>query len=313
MSNGSETPATHGWTRHRLNSGLILRWTRSGVGRFPRRLSYAIGHVGTWIAWRMMPRMRMAVADNLRPIVPDESQRQLERRALQTIRAYACDVIDFIRALGATAAENAGAFDVTEDGGRLFHDLLAQGRGIILVTGHYGNWEIGGIVMRQQFGLPLTVVAMPEVSEEVNRIRHEIREKLGVETIEVRQSLDTPLRITRRLRENGIVAMLMDRHTHRDRVDVSFLGRPAAFLRTPALMAYLTGAPLVPCFIERIGAGRFSVRPGVPIVVTRDGPRDEAIQRAAQQFADQLGARISAHPQFWYQFYGYWESQEPPA
>lgn len=313
MSNGSETSATPGWTRHRLNSGFVFRWTRSGVSRFPRRLSYAIGHVGTWIAWRLMPHMRTAVADNLRPIFPDESQRQLERRALQTIRAYACDVIDFIRALGATAAENAGAFDVSDDGGRVFHDLLAEGRGIILVTGHYGNWEIGGIVMRQQFDLPLTVVAMPEVSEEINRIRHEIREGIGVETIEVRQSLHTPLRIISRLRENGIVAMLMDRHTDRDRVDVSFLGQPAAFLRTPALMAYLTGAPLVPCFIERIGAGRFSVRPGVPIVVARDRPRDEAIRRAAQQFADQLGARISAHPQFWYQFYGYWESQQPPA
>lgn len=255
--------------------------------------------------------MRAAVADNLRPIFPAESQRQLERRALQTIRAYACDVIDFIRALGPTAAEDAGTFEV-QDNGRAFHDLLSAGRGVILVTGHYGNWEMGGVAMRQ-FDLPLTVVAMPEVSAEVNRIRHEIRDRLGVETIEVRQSLDTPLRITGRLRENGIVAMLMDRYADRDRVEVTFLGRTAAFLRTPAVMAYLTGAPLVPCFIERLGPGRFSVVSGVPIVVARDRPRDEAIQQAAQLFADQLGARISAHPQFWYQFYGYWESQAPPS
>jgi KDO2-lipid IV(A) lauroyltransferase len=258
-----------------------------------------------------MPQLRAAVAGNLRALFPGESPRELEHRALQTIRAYASDVVDFIGALDATDDQIARLCDVVTEDGRLFHDLLAEGRGIILVTGHYGNWEIGGVIMRRLFRLPLTVVAMTEVSEEVNRLRREIRNALGIDTIEVRQSLDTPLRISRQLRDNGIVAMLMDRHIDRDRVEVAFLGRSAAFLRTPALMGYLTGAPLVPCFIERTGKGRFSVRPGQPIVVSRDLSRDVAIGTAAQQFADQLGAHISAHPQYWYQFYPYWESQTP--
>lgn len=292
-----------------LNSGRIFRWTRTGVGFLPRPVSTFIGHVTTWISWRAMPRLRAAVADNLAPLFPNATRHQLERLALRTIRSYALDVIAFIRALDATGATAVRLFDVREQDGRLFRDLLTQGRGIILVTGHYGNWEIGGVVMRRVFNLPLTVVAMPEVSEEVSRIRRDIRDALDVETIEVRQSLDTPLRITRRLRDNGIVAMLMDRHADRDQVGVSFLGRQTAFLRTPALMGYLTGAPLVPCFIERTPAGTFSVRPGVPIVVARDGSRDEAIQRAAQDFADQLAERIRTHPHYWYQFYDYWKSQ----
>jgi KDO2-lipid IV(A) lauroyltransferase len=283
----------------------------NGVGFFPRPLSIAIGHITTWIAWRTMPRIRLAVADNLSPLFPGETPRQLELRALATIRAYARDVIDFIRAIDATKDEAVRLFDVRAQDGRLFRELLAHGRGIILVSGHYGNWEIGGVVMRQVFELPLTIVVMPEVDEEVNRLRRMTRDAIGVETIEVRQSLDTPLRIARQLRENGIVAMLMDRHVDKDQVEVSFLGRRAAFLRTPALMGYLTGAPLVPCFIERTPAGTFSVQPGVPIVVSRDTPRDEAIQRAAQQFADQLDERIRSHPQYWYQFYGYWSSQPP--
>ena len=48
----------------------------------------------------------------------------------------------------------------------------------------------------------------------------------------------------------------------------------------------------MPCFIERVGRARFSVQSGTPIIVSREGPRDEAIREAAQQFADQLGARI---------------------
>ena len=154
------------------------------------------------------------------------------------------------------------------------------------------------------------IVAMAEASAEVNRMRREIRDRLGVETLEVRQSLDTALQIRRRLSENGLVAMLMDRHLGRDRVQVTMLGRPAWFLRTPALMGYLSGAPLMPCFIQRTeGHPAFSVFLGDSIVVATDRPRDEAIQEATQQFADQLSARVQRYPEYWYQFYRYWDAQ----
>jgi lauroyl/myristoyl acyltransferase len=93
-------------------------------------------------------------------------------------------------------------------------------------------------------------------------------------------------------------------------VQVTLLDRPAWFLRTPALMGYLTGAPLMPCFIERSeGDPAFNVFVGHPIVVATNRPRDEAIQQAAQQFADQLTLRVRSHPEHWYQFYRYWDAQ----
>jgi lauroyl/myristoyl acyltransferase len=102
---------------------------------------------------------------------------------------------------------------------------------------------------------------------------------------------------------------LMDRHVGRDRVAVTLAGRRAWFLKTPALMGLLSGAPLLPCFIERTGPARFSACPGKPIFVATDLPREEAIQRAAQQFADQLSVRLHQHPEYWYHFYRYWDSQ----
>jgi KDO2-lipid IV(A) lauroyltransferase len=107
----------------------------------------------------------------------------------------------------------------------------------------------------------------------------------------------------------------MDRHIGRDRVAVQFFGRRAWFLKTPVLMGFMTGAPLVPCFLERLGPARFRVRPGVPIVVRRDRPREAAIADAAQAFADQLEAGVRARPDLWYHFYRYWDAQrddDPP-
>ena len=187
--------------------------------------------------------------------------------------------------------------------------LHAAGRGIILVTGHYGNWEAGAVLMTRFLRLPLTVVAMREANPEVNRIRQRIRDLIGVETLEVRQSLDTPLQIRRALSQNRFVALLVDRHFGRDRVAVTFLGRQAWFLRTPMVMASLTGAPLVPCFIRRIGRGRFAALPGRPVLVRSDLPRDDAIQHAAQEIADQLAEQVRAHPECWYHFYRSWDAQ----
>src|SRR5262249_30169733 len=184
--------------------------------------------------------------------------------------------------------------------------------GSLLVGGTHGNWEAGGVCLRRVTNVPVAVVAMPEADPEVDRARREIRELIGADTIEVGQSLDTALQIRRRLAATGIVAFLMDRHVGRDRVEVQFLGRRAHFQRTPALMGFMTGAPLVPSFMERLGPSHFIVRAGVPIVVDRTRPRDEAVQAAAQAFADQLAARVREHPEFWYHFYRYWDGQDVP-
>jgi KDO2-lipid IV(A) lauroyltransferase len=302
-------PVPRRWTLHGLNNGLIFGATWQGVRALPRPVSYGIGHVGTWIAWRSMRETRRAIASNLSAIFPDESASALERRALDTLRSYARDTIDFLRALARPPVDPAALFVLGEEYRVLIAELAALGRGVILVTGHYGNWEVGSLLIRRAFGMPLTIVAMPEPSAHVNRIRRQLRDSVGAETLEVRQSFNTALQIRRRLADNHMVAMLVDRHYGRDRVPVTLFGRHAWFLRTPLLMGHATGAPIVPCFIERLGPGLFRPQPASPIFVDTHRPRDEALQSAAQQVADVLAARIRQHPELWYHFYRYWDAQ----
>jgi KDO2-lipid IV(A) lauroyltransferase len=163
--------AQRAWTHHGLNTGLIFGLTCYLVNRLPRRVSYAMGEGGTWLAWRLMSRTRTAVVDNLRAIFPEEPERALRRRALRTFHDYARDVVDFLSALRATEEELREIFQFTPEDAKLFDDLLARGRGIILVSGHYGNWEMGGVFLRRIIDLPLTIVAMTEASAKVNQIR----------------------------------------------------------------------------------------------------------------------------------------------
>ncbi len=299
------------WTRHVLNTGTIFSATYEGVSKLPRGVSYGLGHVGTWLTYRLMPEMTGALMENLAPVLPDASEQARRRIALATYRSYAKDVIDFLRSLSVppVRARELFAHDAQEGRSVLSH-LLDARKGVLLVSGHFGNWELGAVMLRA-FDHPLTIVAMQEASEEINRMRREFRDRLGVDTLEVRQSMDTALQIRRRLADNRIVAMLMDRHVDRDRVAVTLFGRRAYFLRTPALLGYLTGAPLLPCAIVRQPNGIFKVTPGTPIWVSREGDRETAVATAAQAFATQLEAWIRETPQCWYQFYRYWDQQEP--
>jgi lauroyl/myristoyl acyltransferase len=298
------------WTRHGLNNGVIFWLTVRGVRTLPRFVSYAIGRVGTWIAWRSMRATTNAVAANLSAVFPSESAAALKRRALDTYRSYAFDVIDFLRALSASDAEAHAMFDLRAESGQIFASVLREQRGALLVAGHFGNWEIGGVLMGRVLKLPLTIVAMAEADPATNALRRDMRDRMGVETLEVRQSLETPLAIRRTLAANRVVAFLVDRHVERDRIEVSFLGRRTWFLQTPAVFAYLTGAPIIPCFLERVGPGQFTTVALPPIVVDRTLPRAAAIQLATQQMAAALESRIRLKPHLWYHFYSYWDAQD---
>src|SRR5215210_6977462 len=157
------------WTLHGLNSGVIFTMTWYGVRWLPRRVSYAIGWVGAWIAWKLMTRTNDAIASNLEPVFDTETSVQRNRRALLTYRSYTRDAIDFLRSIGSTDAEAQAMFDLRQEDGTLFDTLLAQGRGIIAVTGHWGNWEAGGILTSQRLQIPTTIIAMAEASDVVNR------------------------------------------------------------------------------------------------------------------------------------------------
>ncbi len=298
------------WTLHGLNNGVIFGMTVRLVQVLPRSVSYGLGRFFTWLAWRTMSQTRSAIVANLTPVLPAETPDALNRRARRLLLSYARDTIDFLRALSASPEELRATFDLGTRNQAIFDAVLRDGRGGLLVTGHCGNWEIGGLLMSRVVDLPLTIVAMAEADPDVNRLRQDIRSRMGIETLEVRQSLDTALQIRRLLAANRFVAMLIDRHLGRDRIAVRLFGRPAWFLQSPAVLAYMTGAPLVPCFIERVGPGRFTTLACDPVYVDRQLPREQAVQEATQRVADAIEAQVRANPESWYHFYRYWENQK---
>ena len=136
---------------------------------------------------------------NLSAVFPTESAAALKRRALDTYRSYAFED-DFIcadcRHRTLTPARCSTCAPRADRSSRAF---CAKSEGRFSSQDISGNWEVGGLLMGRVLNLPLTIVAMPEADPAINGLRRETRERMGIATLEVRQSLETPLAIRRTL------------------------------------------------------------------------------------------------------------------
>ena len=290
------------WNRHGWNSATLLRLARWNIDHFPRPLTEAVIRAGSWLAFHLLREATDALVANLRVMAPEMGERERRALALRTYRSYTSEHADLLRSLSMDQAALRGFISPCGDFGRARPD----GRGLLLVTGHLGNYELGGGLLRVLFGAPVTAVVLPERDPSVNALRREMRAALGIQTLEIGEAVDTVLRIRRLLEQNGIVALVADRVVGRDRIDVEFFGRPTGFLRSPALIGYFTGAPLVPCFILRQDDGRYAGLALDPIRVEPSGDRDVNVRAAMQAFARALEGQVRKHPHLWYQFYPFW-------
>jgi len=301
MEDAREGPHVR-WHRHGWNTATVLSLARWGVAHFPRRVSDGVGYVGSWLAFHAMEEETRALMDNQRVVAPELDGRALRALALHTYRCYVSEQTDLLRSLSMDPRDLGSFLSPSST----FVPVRVDRGGMLIVTGHLGNVELGGVLLSVLFDYPLTAVVLSEEDPVVNNLRRETRARFGIESLEVRGAVDTALRLRRLLAENKAVAIVADRALGRDRVDVEFFGRPTGFLRSPALMAAATGAPLVPSFILRQPDGLYAGVASDPIYVDSSGDRDAAVQAAMQAFARLLETYVRAYPHLWYQFYPYW-------
>ena len=188
------------WTLHGLNNGTIFSATYRGVGVLPPQISYAIGRVGTWLAWRLMRETRTAIADNLRALSPDESDAALERRARVTLRRLR-QRRDRLHPRASPIRRRCDRRSSITRPPTRSSSSIWSGRAAVSssspATTATGRSAASFCIASSS--VPLAIVAMAEADPAVNRLRREIRDLLGADTIEVGHSLDTALQIRRRL------------------------------------------------------------------------------------------------------------------
>jgi lauroyl/myristoyl acyltransferase len=197
--------------------------------------------------------------------------------------------------------------DVRVVNGELFEEALAEGRGLVAVTGHFGSWEIAARVLKK-LGRPVNMVIAHEPNPTVREFVHAFRTRHGFNVIYSDRSLFTGLPILHAVRRNEIVGLQIEpwgplAGSHQ----LDFCGRPARVQLGPFAIARVARAPILAVFALRTGIRRYEIR-----VEARFDPRTPAESAAAcTAVVRTYEELVRAHPQQWLMFEDVWPETAP--
>lgn len=269
------------------------------------RLARMSGSLGWWIA----PGRRAIALDNMRHLVPEltpDKQRELARQLMPNLAEAA---VDLFRLPSMTSAQLSALIDVT--GFEHLQHALAQGRGVVLVSGHVGPYELGAAWIAAQ-GIPVTAM-VEDLAKETAEALSTYRTATGVRLV----TRNTGARqLYRVLKEGDLVALVADRMVGAGAPGVAVpYGDAHRMLPSgPAAFAVSTGALVVVGHIvrkqEKHGGqvdphrgARYQLTLGEPI-----DPRGHETERLTATIGAQLAAVTQRHPDQWYVFQPGWLS-----
>lgn len=190
------------------------------------------------------------------------------------------------------------------DGEERVRAAHAQGRGVLLFTGHFGYWEINALVHALVLG-PIAVLARPLDNPMLHDLLERVRTSTGNSVIYRRGAIR---RVLRALGTNRAVAVLIDQHMlSADAVYVDFFNRPAATTSALAALALKTGAPVVPVFALPLPGGRFRMVYEHPV---QPPPADDegAVREFTQRCTDILEMYVRRYPDLWLWMHRRWRA-----
>jgi len=182
---------------------------------------------------------------------------------------------------------------------------LEQGKGVIVLTAHFGNWEIASLVASLN-GYTMSVFAREQKYEKLNNLLNQFRQSTGCKVITKGFSIKD---IIRTLNNNGIVAMLSDQDAGANGVFVNFFNRPASTAQGIIAFGSKTGAKILPSFIWRVGVDKHIARVGDPFkLIVSTGDKEKDVQVNLQRIADILEDYIRKFPEQWLWAHKRWKS-----
>ena len=183
----------------------------------------------------------------------------------------------------------------------------AAGRGIVLITGHFGNWELAGAYVAAR-GVPIEVITRRMSNPLFDGYLTTMRERGGMRVI---YDADAVKRTPRALREGNAVAFVADQGVlGLASTFVPFFGRPAKTPRGAAVFALRFGVPAYFCaaVLERDGRYRFVV---TPVEITPSGDRDRDVDALVSRYTTILEEWVRRYPEQYFWHHRRWKRQPP--
>jgi KDO2-lipid IV(A) lauroyltransferase len=273
------------------------------ITKLPSRLfGHLLGH-GLYIFNR---GWRRTVRRNLEFAFPDLSPAAVRARSRRVFGNYGISLVEILQLGFMTHADVARRIRLY--GIKHFRDAYVQHRGVIAVSAHLGNWELGVQAMPCMFDGKVTAVAKRLRNTRFERWLYHIRTRFGNSILYKKGAL---AEMTGILRGGGVLAVLMDMARRKDGVDVTFFGKMATATPAVAMLALRCCCPVVPVFCVREPDGVIGLHGHPPIEMRRSGDLRADLVENTQRITDVIERVVREHPEQWHWLMRRWEEHYP--
>ncbi|MDP3789356.1 MAG: lysophospholipid acyltransferase family protein, partial [Candidatus Omnitrophota bacterium] len=289
----------------------MLDYTLSLVARFfnvvltaiPIRIALAIGRFFGNLAYiANYNRAKVAYANMRAAFVGEKEPSEMRSIVRDLYRNFGQMLVEIVRMPSINKAYMEKYVEV--HGFNNFTDALKKGRGVIYLTGHFGNWELCSIASALQ-GFPLFVLAREQKMARLNNLLNMARESKGCKVI--KKGMATR-EIYEHLENNGIVGILSDQDAGKKGVFINFFGRPTSSPRGAFALTGKTRALIIPAFAVRTEGPYHKIFIESPIEVSNSGDVEANELEAMQKFTSLLESYIRQYPEQWLWLHKRWKS-----
>jgi phosphopantetheine--protein transferase-like protein len=295
--------------RHRL-AGIAVSLTHDRASASAVALAlpaHTVAPLAGRVLFRLLPFRRGIVLDNLRRVFgPAVPPAEIDRLA-QAHYAHLWRLgVEFFKFRWLSAARKRSLVRV--ENLEAFVRAFEANKGVLILTGHFGNWEVATVAGIQSY---------PQVHGRFHFVRRPIKPRwlddlvtrrfarAGFGVVGKRGSLD---RIVALLEAGDVIVFPFDQHAHRpDGIDVEFFGHPTGTFKSLAIIALATGSPVLPAASWREADGRHVLRFEEPVLLVDDPDTNEAIRRTTRAFNAALERLVLRHPEQWYWVHRRWK------
>jgi len=286
----------------RRTHGLLSRFVGSLSATGLARCGNLLGE----LAYRSDRRHRIIVQHNLKfafPAWEEHRIAEVSRRVFHNIGRTLTEMVQ------CTQMSRSAIYARCQlKGEEHFQRALEAGRGIILVSAHLGNWEIGLQYLACHFGKRVHLVVRPLVPRRLDRWVNHARTRFGNHLISKKQAFPKMLKA---IRGNGIVALMADLSSRKQSVPVDYFGRRARTSPAAAMLAARCRAPIIAAFTTRNPDGSFSINIPPPVAVQRSGNLKDDLKRNTQRITHIVEKAVREYPEQYLWMQKRWKEYYP--
>jgi len=271
----------------------------------PRSWLLAAGRgLGTF-AWRVVGFRRQVIRDNLAHAFPDEDFAWREKVALGFYRNLGMTVMEFMASPWRKQDDVLNL--VRLKGEEHMHAVLAMNKGALMLSGHFGNFEILPHRLTAE-GVAFSGIVKSQSNPHVDRFQNDLRRKSGMGVIYTGGAFPA---ILSELKAGRFVGLLSDQDAGSKGYFTEFLGREASVFRGSALLAWKSGCPLITGHLYRQPDYTHVLEIDPPIMPDPDWDEETAIRILTENHVAHLEAAVRKAPEMYYWVHRRWKTRPP--